>query len=272
MLGKLLKHEFRATSRTMLPMFGVVLALSLIVNLSFHMMDSRNQLLGILGGIFIAAFFIGLLIMCVMSVVVMVNRFYKNMLCDEGYLTFTLPVNVHQLVWSKLIVSQVWFLVTGIVAAVAVMLAVLIGNMDDLIRDLPSLSQLVKMLVEETGASSGQLTALLLQAVLGFILSSLGICLHFYAAMAIGHSFSNNKVLLSVVFFIAISFVMQFITSIGGIGMGVSVVEDMTATNGAAFFSVFQKMFLASVIWQFIEGAILYAATALCLKKHLNLS
>ena len=28
MLGKLLKHEFKATARTMLPMFGVVLVLS----------------------------------------------------------------------------------------------------------------------------------------------------------------------------------------------------------------------------------------------------
>ena len=35
MLGKLLKHEFRATARTMLPMFGVVLVLSLLANLSF---------------------------------------------------------------------------------------------------------------------------------------------------------------------------------------------------------------------------------------------
>ena len=33
MLGKLLKHEFRATARTMLPMFGVVLVLSLLANL-----------------------------------------------------------------------------------------------------------------------------------------------------------------------------------------------------------------------------------------------
>ena len=34
MLGKLLKHEFRATGRIMLPLMGALLALALMANLS----------------------------------------------------------------------------------------------------------------------------------------------------------------------------------------------------------------------------------------------
>ena len=36
MLGKLIKHEFRATARIMLPISGAVLALSLLANLSIR--------------------------------------------------------------------------------------------------------------------------------------------------------------------------------------------------------------------------------------------
>ena len=85
MLGKLLKHEFRATARTMLPMFGVVLVLSLLANLSFaRIADTDSGALDILFGLFIFAFFLGLFTMGVMSLVVMIQRFYKNVLGDEG--------------------------------------------------------------------------------------------------------------------------------------------------------------------------------------------
>ena len=121
MLGKLLKHEFRATYRTMLPMFGVVLVLSLLANLSFaRIADTDSGALDILFGLFIMAFFLGLFTMGVMAMVVMIQRFYKNVLGDEGYLTLTLPVNVHEIVWSKLIVSFVWFLATGLIAIAAI--------------------------------------------------------------------------------------------------------------------------------------------------------
>lgn len=57
--------------------------------------------------------------LAIMSIVLMVNRFRTNLMGDEGYVTFTLPVSSHQIVWSKIIVSTVWFIVTGIVEAFA---------------------------------------------------------------------------------------------------------------------------------------------------------
>ena len=45
MLRKLLKHEFRATGRIMLPMFGILLLASVGANLSIRgMLDSNSQL------------------------------------------------------------------------------------------------------------------------------------------------------------------------------------------------------------------------------------
>lgn len=275
MLGKLLKHEFKATARTMLPMFGVVLLLSLLANLSFaQIADAENGALDILFGLFIFAFFLGLFTMGVMAMVVMIQRFYKNVLGDEGYLTLTLPVNVHEIVWSKLIVSFVWFLATGLIAIGAVFIAVFTltyTELGEMFQNMPSFGEMLRLFFEKTSITPLQLTGAIAQFAAMIILSSLTTCLHFYAAMALGHSFSNNKVLLSVVFFIAISFVFSFVSSLLGIfveGLAMTV----TVEAGSSVMTTLQELSLGSMIYTLIEGVILYLLTTYCLKHRLNLS
>ena len=126
MLGHLLKHEFRATGRRMLPTLGVLALLGVLANLSIRMLESGfgGTLLRILMGLFVAAFFIGMTVAWVMTLVLMISRFYRNLLKDEGYLMFTLPTNSHALIWSKLIVSTVWFLATALLIGLLIMLTV----------------------------------------------------------------------------------------------------------------------------------------------------
>ena len=275
MLGKLLKHEFKATARTMLPMFGVVVLLSVLANLGFaQIADAENGALDILFGLFIFAFFLGLFTMGVMAMVVMIQRFYKNVLGDEGYLTLTLPVNVHEIVWSKLIVSFVWFLATGLIAMAAVFIAVFTltyTELGEMLQNMPSFGEMLRLFFEKTSITPLQLTGAIAQFAAMIILSSLTTCLHFYAAMALGHSFSNNKVLLSVVFFIAISFVFSFVSSLLGIfveGLAMTV----TVEAGSSVMTTLQELSLGSMIYTLIEGVILYLLTTYCLKHRLNLS
>ena len=101
MLGKLMKHEFRATARRMLPLFLVVVLLSCFLRISTAVIDHSTRslptILHMLNAL-LWVLFVLLLIGCVVfAVVVMVNRFYKNLLTDEGYLMFTLPVSIHKL-------------------------------------------------------------------------------------------------------------------------------------------------------------------------------
>lgn len=116
MLRKLLKHEFRATGRIMLPLFGILLLVSVGANFSSRgMLNSDSSLLRTLGTIFIMLFIVGIFAVGIISFVLMINRFYKNLLQDEDYVMMTLPVCVHQQIWSKLIVSTVWFAATVVV-------------------------------------------------------------------------------------------------------------------------------------------------------------
>ena len=81
MLRKLLKHEFRATGRIMLPLFGILLLVSVGANFSSRgMLNSDSSLLRTLGTIFIMLFIVGIFAVGIISFVLMINRFYKNLL------------------------------------------------------------------------------------------------------------------------------------------------------------------------------------------------
>ena len=208
-----------------------------------------------------------------MSLVIMVSRFYRNLLKDEGYLMFTLPVSVHELIWSKLIVSLAWFLGTGLLIFLVMTLMALNlshTNLQMILEQFPSWSEISRWL-DETGIR-GQLVTLLVQGVLGTLIGILAACLHFYGAMALGHMFSKDKVLLSIVFFVGISFAFNLMEmGYGIVGFGFSDLENIdmeNARDGLAFVS--------TVIWHGIglsavQAAVMYLATFLGLKKGLNL-
>ena len=276
MLGKLMKHEFRATARIMLPVMGAMAALALLANLSIRGLAgnlSNVPMLKILFTLIIIFFGAAVVATVVMSLVIMVSRFYRNLLKDEGYLMFTLPVSVHELIWSKLIVSLVWFLATGLLIFLVMALMALNlshTNLEMILKQLPSWSEILGWL-DEAGVR-GQVITFLVQIVLGTLIGIFAVCLHFYGAMALGHMFSKDKVLLSIVFFVGISFAFNLMEmGYGIVGFGLSDLENMDMSGAREGLS-----FVSTVIWHGIglsavQAAVMYLATFLGLKKGLNL-
>lgn len=276
MLRKLLKHEFRATGRIMLPLYLVVLLLALGTRfmsifsvaeaadtLNFVMTSSFNPF-NILYGILSVGFVIGLVAVFVVAFVLMILRFRNNLMADEGYVMFTLPVSTHQLIWSKLLTSTVWFLGACVVDMLAFFVLAADGSF------LSELWSIIQELFRELNAYYlGNGILFMIELVLLVVISCLGSWLTFYAPMSIGHAFARHKMLLSVVFFFAIQTVVQF--------MGM-----MFLTGGA---SIWGENFLAwmtpeqmthGIMWvgiliNAVYGAILYAVTIRMLHRHLNL-
>ena len=276
MLGKLMKHEFRATARIMLPVMGAMVALALLANLSIRGLAgnlSDVPMLRILFILIIIFFSVAVVATAVMALVIMVSRFYRNLLKDEGYLMFTLPVSVHELIWSKLIVSLVWFLATGLLIFLVMALMALNlshTNLQMILEQFPSWSEILRWL-DEAGVR-GQVITFLVQIVLGTLIGIFAVCLHFYGAMALGHMFSKDKVLLSIVFFVGISFAFNLMEmGYGIVGFGLSDLENMDMSGAREGLS-----FVSTVVWHGIalsavQAAVMYLATFLGLKKGLNL-
>jgi hypothetical protein len=276
MLGKLLKHEFRATGRTMLPVYGAVVVLAVLANVSIRMLSGNvGPLLSIFFGLIVAAFGICVVAAGVMTIVLMVKRFYTNYLKDEGYLMHTLPVSVHGLVWSKMIVSIVWFAATFAVIGLVLLLTAIIQTDTSLAQffaGFPSWAE-IKAFMEQAGIRSGDLWVIGLETLLCVLVGGLFTCLHFYAAMALGHMFSKDKILLSIVFYVAISFVLSMATTGYSAGRFYSVGEASYTLETAPEAIRFAKAMLGEMLLiEAIQTAVLYVATVLGLKKGLNLA
>ena len=110
MLGKLLKYELKATSRVFIPLYIAILVVSIVNGLSLNL-----EILNIQGlaTIVLMCLFISLF---VITIVVTIQRFNKNLLKDEGYLMFTLPVSSKHLVLSKYLTSLKWTFLSFVVA------------------------------------------------------------------------------------------------------------------------------------------------------------
>ena len=264
MLRKLMKHEFRATGRVMGPLFGLLLIAALAARFSVGvLLESDARFLNLLGGLFVTAFAIAIAGVCVMSLVLMINRFRTNLLGDEGYIMFTLPASVHQQIWSKLIVSAVWFIAAGLaVAAASFILVAQQGFWEEIRRGFAEIFRHLTAYYAFNG------TAFLFELLALIFVGCCVLCLEFYAAMAIGHSFANHKVLYSVLSFLGLQFVMQLLS--GGILVGTNydfLVVALPSDGVLAMHSVMLTVIASTAVF----GAVYYVITTMFLKKRLNL-
>lgn len=267
MLRKLLKHEFRATARVMGPLYLILLATAIGANFSTRgLMESESRLANMLGGLLVVAFTVAIIGVCAMSLVLMVQRFSKNLLGDEGYVMFTLPASVHQQVWSKLLVSSVWFFCT----AAAVVLASCIMAYDvGVVANF--LSELKYMFQQLTAYYALNGTAIAVEILVFCFLGCVAFCLQFYAALAVGHSFANHKQALSVVFFFVFQFAVQILGSsllIAGDFWDIFRLLPDFHVNGMTAVHLTMGLMIACMV---VYGAVFYGITTFSLKKRLNL-
>ena len=264
MLRKLMKHEFRATGRVMGPLFGLLLIAAIAARFSVGvLLESSARFLNLLGGLFTTAFVIAIVGVCVMSLVLMINRFRTNLLGDEGYIMFTLPASVHQQIWSKLIVSAVWFIAAGL--AVAAASFILVAQQGFWLEIRRGFAEIFRHLTAYYAFNG---TAFLFELLALIFVGCCVLCLEFYAAMAIGHSFAAHKVLYSVLSFLGLQFVMQLLS--GGILVGTNydiLVVALPSDGVLAMHSVMLTMIVSTAVF----GAVYYVITTMFLKKRLNL-
>lgn len=263
MLGKLIKHELRATARIMLPLYAALLLLALLANISIRLFGSADSnFLNILNGLIL--FFYGLAAFAagVMSIVLMIQRFRANLLGDEGYLMFTLPAGIHSHIWSKIIVSLVWFAATIIAELLAVF--IMLFKADQVQHIISEIARYLEIFRQQFNLDFLLMGAELLTVIL---LAGIMSCLLFYAAMALGHSFANRKILYSVGFFLALQFVSQLLGT-----TGILTVDALGLDlHGLSAMGVTHTLFAGLIGVELFYCAVYYGLTAWSLKRRLNL-
>lgn len=263
MLGKLCKHELRATARWFLPLFGLVLILSPINRLTIPTMDKLEGVLRVIPGFIMFAYVVSLLIMFAATVLLIVFRFYKSMVTDEGYLTHTLPVSVSAHIVSKLLVGALWTLASIVVFMLSLFILLFSpSGFHDFMKEWPY----VAMIIRET-IGTASMTLFFAEIFILMLGSVLTAPLVYYASIALGQVLAKNKIAGSIAGFFIISVASNIITGI--LMVPVSYIAVNYDYNN---FGVFTEIILpGSIAILILSAAIYYFITYYIFKNKLNL-
>ena len=89
MLGKLIKNEFKATYKMFVMLFCSLVVLTLLTRFCIYI-PFENTVFKIMTAILTVVYVVAMAFMSLLSLVLVIKRFYQNMLRDQGYLSHTL--------------------------------------------------------------------------------------------------------------------------------------------------------------------------------------
>jgi len=137
MLARLMKHEWRATARMQLVLALAALGLGVLATVALRIfmcvvhLGGADDLLILLTLPLLLVVGVGVLTVAfypTLSQLLLAVRFYRHKFTDQGYLTFTLPVNAHQLLLSAMVNMILWQVVALVVVVADFALLLLFGT------------------------------------------------------------------------------------------------------------------------------------------------
>lgn len=267
MLGKLIKYEFRATAIYFLPIYVVLVLVSGMRYVVSLISQRFSNGFSAFSGFSLSAIYLLLALgLAITTFIVIIIRFYKNLLGTEGYLMFTLPVSVEQNILAKLIPSVVWFFGSCVLGMLTIAPAMGLRFNDNPFTMF-------------TGIRLGDVPQILL-AVLMVIGSLAGTFLFYYLCMCIGQMFNSHRFLVSAGAYIVIQTVLQ-ILGIAFIWICASRFSSQAFvawfSNAFAFLdkipsdSLIYLFLIAANILSYGIAAALFFIDSAILRKRLNL-
>ena len=271
MLSKLIKHEFRATSRIMWPVFLGMLALTALMRISLPLLNGgvTPWFLQLLCVLLIIGFTVGLGALGLAPLVLSAVRWRDHVLKDEGYLTLTLPVSLHQLLISKLIVSAVWYAAAFLVGVLSLLIAA--SDWSSLLYVPDFFGDFFTAFFQMDASLRGHALLILLELLGNFVVTISAASLGGYAAFSIGYSFNKHKTLWTTILVLVFFEVAQF-TAIAMIGAFFNA--DPTRWMNLDIYSApasVELLLLWGMLGELIFAAAGYAVTWFFTTKKLNL-
>ena len=254
MLGKLIKQEFKASSRSILFVFLGIIIINLLGTLLFLIGKPGVRDLGIIGMIMVS--FIGVFIV----IALLANRFYQNFYKSEGYLMFTLPVRTESLLFSKLLTATIWVTLSGVLFLLTAFWLVILGEGHS--GEFP-----VEIFSEPA------FWTILIEIILIGIVTVFTYLTIYYFSITLVNIFSSGKVgpgvgfilFLGILFFLTLFEVVLLQSSFFNGMIHVDLSSHIKAT---AVFSIF---FAAYAILSLAISSVFFFVTSWLMKKKINL-
>lgn len=291
MLGKLIKHEFKATGKVMIP---VSLSLAVITLIGAALLGTRlmqREALAPLAVILLVSYIAILIALCVITEIFLIVHYYRSMFSSQGYLTFTLPFSPWTIFNAKLLVGFLWL--TCVSVLVCGSACILIGtacgfeNLPSIVNDIFS----ANLLVDTENAQSltttlrdlvgcGPLTLFLLLVLLGLVSNFYSLATGF-GSVTVGQLYAKHKVVGAVLAYAILYIVMQAATMVTVLFISFHSIFSVPGAASADTLSdemmldmmqgIYQPMFFTLLILQLAVGLACYIASVIIVKRRVNL-
>lgn len=264
MLRKLLKFEFRATGRVLFPLYLAAVLISVISSVAFSTNIGAN-----VGGDsflrytlqFVIVFLFGMIVTAsvVISYIMTIQRFRKNLLGNEGYIMHTLPVSINSHIAAKLITAVIYEIISVCIAVflwAVVVFSMAESNLSDFVTVMFSGFSKISQSI------TGEICMYIFEVIAVMIVMLISFNLKIYAAMSAGYSENNHRVMKSVGFYILFYLITQIINSF--------ITNSVIANNISVSYSQHLFLVLTGVIY-IIYSIVFWFITSYFLRKKLNL-
>lgn len=263
MFGKLLKYEFKSTSKWYLLITLIALGLSVITGIiggssttTFSSMepDTMKMVAGTLG----ILIFGGIIGLYLSNYYIIIRRFYSNLYGREGYLTWTLPASPHAIILSKFVGALVASLYCLFLLFFSGFITILV--MGAVIGQ--DLSPVFSIIAEAFSHSIAY------WIIVWWIFTTASGIFLFYVSIALGQLFQNRRGLKAILFFFLLCIVLSII------GTAFNPLKDSYAVGSALVYGnidEFGPNFIPGLIYEVIKIVSMYFTIHYISKYKLNL-
>ena len=274
MLGKMIKHEFKATGRLYLPLFLITLVLTPVLGLLFKFSGGigESSFFGtIVSGMSMTGYVLMLVALCIASFIYVIVRFYKTVATSEAYLTFCLPVKPTDILTSKLIVGVIWELLSVGVMLVSIYVMLTIQGSDIPQKAFDVLGKIAPILATEYGS----VAFFFIHMGLLILIASIAGTLAFFLSICLGQLFNEHRVIMSIAMYVGVYTVSQILSVVVFMPFLLSdpkamIVGKVSAAN-IDFAGIPTLGFFLSVgALQLALGAVYFIVCRIILKKKMT--
>lgn len=259
MLGKLIKYEWKSTWKMLLPFNLFIILTALLVHLAVGMYsaDYGSEIWEVRFSAWlfvVIGYVVGMVVVSVVTAVYLIHRFYTTVYGDQGYLLHTLPVDKHEILVAKTLVSSLWVLMS--VCIVLLTFCTFAEGEQSYLRTVGS--QILWLLEKIAGGDVTNVFTVVMSIVVLFF-TILEKVLEITACLSVGQLSRNHKLFTAFAVYFGI-YVIRKIGSLIWLVLPEWEIVDMLG-------STWEINLLTNIFY----GGIFYFITWYLMKKKLNL-
>lgn len=274
MLGKLFRNEFKCTWKTVVTIYAVVIAATILGCLFLGVEVFHTGKFGqVMAVTFELTYVFAIIALFLVTFLFICSRFYKTMYSDQGYLTHTLPVSALANFNVKLVTALVWLLLCGVILIVSVFALLFSADGKEMMDMIGHLN--MKMLNDAClGLLGYKFWATVGILLLMMVLGCLNILCMVFAAFSLGQLFNQHKIGAAIGFGVGLYFVEQIASSILLIGwMNRFILRTVYISSSGEEYALTNERL---IVWPIIISIAIYSLveyliSVVIIRKHVNL-